>query len=196
MLDMKNMRPAIFQIDMPPEVEIDRFVGFHDPAVDWNGFACPYFPWDVADQALEIVVGLVPGSTWFFDKKAREFRIFWPDEDLVVYEANIVEIDGQPVELYPVGAWEWAWSLLADDQDGQFRFKVNDIVRDPKGDCWLVHQLNICVDAVTHDLVGLPPHNHRAGLVIGEDRLEPAKLSTDRTALLPALYLHKENSHE
>lgn len=66
------------------------FAGFHDPAITWNGFACPYF----------------------YQHEVERMRVvFTEPDDMDMDEA--VELTGMPADsLYlPIGSHSWTWEV-------------------------------------------------------------------------------------
>jgi hypothetical protein len=105
---LKNLVPGRFCIDSD-----GPFPGYHVPGVHWNGWECPYFTKEVAEQILPLfyITGewrYIPGKDEFQSKDPNDHDDEYGPE---VWGSVDAEIDGKIVRLYPVGAWAWIWDL-------------------------------------------------------------------------------------
>lgn len=82
----------------------------------WNGHALPYFTKENALKLAEAVEAA--GESLTFDE-ARNAFLFKADmlEPEEVYEAVTIATDDGPVEVYGIGAFNWAWEV--EDADGE-----------------------------------------------------------------------------
>lgn len=104
---MAEFEKAQFCMDA---IEGISFAGYSNGDT-WNGFACPYFEKDVAEQVLQ--VSTQNGYTWQFDLENDAF-IVKNTQDPEAYEpekfvGRLVTINGGEVKVYPVGAYSWIW---------------------------------------------------------------------------------------
>jgi hypothetical protein len=100
------LESATFSIDCLPE---SHFAGFNK-GESWNGFACPYFTFD---QAQEIVAAWQARGWEARYKPRSDSFVFAVNQDLQTGESDDYEefsglvVDGE--KLYPVGAGSWIW---------------------------------------------------------------------------------------
>jgi len=75
----------------------------------WNGFGIPYFHFESALKLTKIM------SELHFNKDGDQF-IWTPGEpggeDEEIYPATVIEVDGQSVKVYPIGAGSWTWDSV------------------------------------------------------------------------------------
>ncbi len=77
----------------------------------WNGWVMPYFRFEDVKQLCE----LVPNLT--YDEAADAVWLRVPEEerggyyDDECYPATLIEVDGQQVKAYSVGAGSWCWEI-------------------------------------------------------------------------------------
>ena len=78
---------------------------------DWNGWATPYFEFEVAIQVAKDSSRLNDGTRDAYDEAHDAFLYedaAYPDEP-VIFEAITIEVDGQEKKVYPVGTYYWTW---------------------------------------------------------------------------------------
>lgn len=93
----------------------DIYQGMHDPAVNWNGFACPYFTYEVACQILEDAADFV----FHYDKDDDTFyTVCEHTADRFDYEA----VRFGDTRMYPIGAWYWTWQVTERDPGQDARY--------------------------------------------------------------------------
>lgn len=101
--DPAGMVSAVFAIE-----EDQAFRGFHNPAVNWNGFACPYFKRAEAEKV----------AAWLNTQSLSSgVSAVWVGDVLEITDRNY----GEEVEafgpdssgLYSIGAFAWCWSVEA-----------------------------------------------------------------------------------
>lgn len=101
-----QIRRGLFSLDDGPS-----YAGYTADQT-WNGWACPLFTKEVADQIavawahdpLSQMAGTYDATTdtyAFLDPENEDEPALYPGEDHVV--------DGQPLRLYPIGAGCWVW---------------------------------------------------------------------------------------
>ena len=79
----------------------NQYPCFLDPATHWNGWACPYFTKEVAEQVLSDT-----NSKWQYDAHLDGFLV----DDVETRDVDTYA--GVPTEhgtLYPVGSMWWCW---------------------------------------------------------------------------------------
>lgn len=91
-----------------------EFEGFTDGQT-WNGWACPYFTYDMALNVLR--ASTANGYTWRYDEESHSFLV-WHDDDPENFEPDKFEessilVDGADTIVYAVGAFSWAWEIAS-----------------------------------------------------------------------------------
>lgn len=82
-----------------------------DPAVRWNGWACPYFDFDEASRMAGEFAGINPDEEMAYDPERDCFFVSYAGEGGdVIEEYYGVDADGEV--LYPIGNALWIWTLL------------------------------------------------------------------------------------
>jgi hypothetical protein len=79
----------------------------------WNGFACPYFPFERAQRLMAVLSA--EGQVAFYDEEADQFVYSEEDED--EEDANrysALEVEGIG-KLYSVGTRVWTWSIITGE---------------------------------------------------------------------------------
>jgi len=102
-----DFREAEFYLDIDPE---RTFFGY-TKGDTWNGWACPYFEREVAEEVSRAYVevnesGPEEGYEAEYDPERDAFLFYEPayDEPL---EFEAIEVGDQ--KLYPIGAYYWTW---------------------------------------------------------------------------------------
>ena len=103
------MRETLFSTDILGD---DTFSGYTDGRT-WNGWACPYFPFEQAQR----LVAAWRDSGWKagYDPKRDVFTFAAADGQAEADEPETfggVEIGGK--QLYPIGAGAWIWDEVTD----------------------------------------------------------------------------------
>ncbi len=98
-MDYKNLVAATFTIDGE-----NKYKGYHNPDIFWNGFAVPYFDKETTLKILEDA-GLA------YEVRGR--YIFTDDEK---YYCNKGQHTTQikVACLYSIGGMEWAWCIVPE----------------------------------------------------------------------------------
>lgn len=120
------MRKALFTLDSVDETEggVTPFEGYTH-GDDWNGWATPYFG---KDEAMRLIAALnkVMEQASFYSGDLP-FAWYDPAKDAFVtlYENDLSEVDewqgiqvevhGQTLTLYAIGAYCWTWNLYRDE---------------------------------------------------------------------------------
>ena len=73
----------------------------------WNGWACPYFTRQIAEQIAREVNADAPYCTMHYDKVNDAFIYKANGDDECVYKAN-------EKGLYPIGNGDWRWDDLSE----------------------------------------------------------------------------------
>ena len=96
---------AIFVLDA---FEDEQFEGY-TRGETWNGFACPYFPFESAQHLMNVLSAV--GQVAFYDEENDQFVCAEEDyqDDPDRYEAVMVKELGK---LYPVGSFAWTWEKM------------------------------------------------------------------------------------
>ena len=95
------MQKSMFTID-----GIEAMFEGHTDGSHWNGWACPYFTKEVADQTMTCSEPMMTYDTY----------TYVIDEDNTYYFQGM-DIDG--IHLYPIGNGSWVWDNLAEYQSAQ-----------------------------------------------------------------------------
>lgn len=105
-----KFRKSTFAIDDNPS-----FPGYTYGA-HWNGWACPYFTKETAIEIMQFYYPTLPASHkeeqfWGYNPKEDYFIGGNIDhDDVMAWEGTDIEIDGETIRVYPIGAWAWIWS--------------------------------------------------------------------------------------
>lgn len=80
-----------------------NYKGKHNPDVRWNGFACPYFTFEVAKKIAEDM-----NYTFEYNEDRDMITMTYRacDDDVTEYFGQLFE----GVRMYAIGAWDWVWS--------------------------------------------------------------------------------------
>lgn len=103
---MADYKEACFVIDSIPDAE---YRGFSDGG-DWNGFARPYFEYDVAVEVLR--ASQENGFTWEYQEDTDTFVVWYelqPDDDPEEFGGLTIHVDGRDKKVYGIGAGAWIW---------------------------------------------------------------------------------------
>jgi hypothetical protein len=99
--------------------------GYHDPTVNWNGFACPRFPRAEAEKVVAQINAcgeeLFGGSILrgYYDEERDAFVMPYDCSELGAQDAWWDVYEGVydsdlGITLYPLGAYEWVWTVDMD----------------------------------------------------------------------------------
>lgn len=99
---------------------IDGFYAIFEGYTDgrhWNGWACPYFTKEIAENIMHINNAYYTFGEWQmrYDEEQDAFIREYEDEEPEVFKGY--DIDG--LHLYPIGTCCWIWDDLADYQNDQ-----------------------------------------------------------------------------
>ena len=104
------MKKSLFTID-----GIDAIFEGYTDGRHWNGWACPYFTEEVANQIMR-VNNKINGEDYQM-RYDEDYDAFIRDEDDELYGIQGVDIDG--LHLYPIGNACWIWDDIAEYQSDQ-----------------------------------------------------------------------------
>jgi len=99
-----RFQKATFVLDA---FEGEEFEGYTQGEA-WNGFACPYFPFESALRLMSVLSA--GGQIAFYDKESDQFVCAEEDYEDDPDRYGALEIEGVG-KLYPVGTQVWTWSL-------------------------------------------------------------------------------------
>ncbi len=88
------------------------YSGYTDGST-WNGWACPFFTREVAEKVLADSEKV--GYKVSYDEERKAFVVRHEDDnpsDPEVFQAREIEVDGNLVTVYGIGAYSWVWSLV------------------------------------------------------------------------------------
>ena len=110
-----KIHTAKFVMDSLPEM---IFEGYSDGS-DWNGWACPLFLKSEAERIL--AASEANGFRWHYDREQDAFTVRSDDdsEDSApeIFAGTTVNINGNEIRLYGVGAYSWIWEETANESD-------------------------------------------------------------------------------
>lgn len=90
-----------------------EFDGYHDPSVLWNGWECPFFTKEVADEITKTFTD--ESVTFEYDEAGKKYIITWNGEDTEEVPMTRREtVDGE-LDLFPLGYYGWCWNKASDD---------------------------------------------------------------------------------
>lgn len=98
------MKPTLFSIEWLGE---QTFEGYTQGG-DWNGWECPFFPFESAERIVAAYKKL--GHRASFDQE-RDAFCFTNEESGEVEKFSAVEVAGRT--LYAIGARAWIWESVA-----------------------------------------------------------------------------------
>lgn len=104
------MRKTLFTIDGFDAVWEGYTDGKH-----WNGWACPYFTKEVADDIMRINNADNNGTEMYYVPTTDTYVRTWDDGNDEEFDG--IDING--MHLYPIGNMCWIWDDLADYQSDQ-----------------------------------------------------------------------------
>jgi hypothetical protein len=94
------MRLTKFEIDFLGD---NQFEGY-TRGEDWNGFACPYFTFEQAQQLAD--TWRESGSNAYYDPVGERFNFGMQNGETDSFSST--QVEGQ--KLYPIGNGRWIWS--------------------------------------------------------------------------------------
>lgn len=97
------------------KVEIDgcgRTYWAYSNGKRWNGWACPYFE---MDQVREMAQEMHGSFTYHEEIDTWAVALEEGDDDVYIFSSEIIEVDGQPVKVFGIGAGSWCW----DETEGE-----------------------------------------------------------------------------
>lgn len=103
-----DFREALFGTDATP----GPYRGY-TKGDDWNGWATPYFEFEVAIQVAKDSSRLNDGTRVTYDESRDAFLYedaAYPDEP-VSFEAITIGVEDQEKKVYPVGTYYWTWEV-------------------------------------------------------------------------------------
>lgn len=74
----------------------------------WNGWAKPYFTLEQGRDLLAVMPELSYDSST--DRFVAVLDANDPSESRYEYGLEVIEVDGQSLKVYPIGAGDWCWS--------------------------------------------------------------------------------------
>lgn len=120
------MRKAFFGME---GIEGGIYEGFTN-GDRWNGWACPYFTLEVGKKIMTDLKGQAEYTWADYNKEHDEFITNYEGliGDSETWEGMDIEVEGEIVHVYPIGAFGWVWSEIenatAYEYDEYFQGKV------------------------------------------------------------------------
>lgn len=106
---MSNFEKAAFCIDSIPGIHFD---GYHDGS-DWNGFACPYFEYQKAEQILQ--ASEKNGFNWTYNEQEDAFKVRSSIDPIEyepeIFQGEMITFQSNQIKVYPIGAYSWIWGV-------------------------------------------------------------------------------------
>lgn len=91
------------------------YEGFHNPQVNWNGFACPYLTKDGAAKLFAKIQSDPKNIIKFHeDRDCYEIQ-FEQDESSDLWAGLDILVDGERIHVYPIGYYCWTWQTFGDE---------------------------------------------------------------------------------
>lgn len=82
----------------------NHYTGYYNPAVDWNGWICPYF--------TKMVVMNILDECDVHEWQGEKLIITtWEGYEPEEYTPQTIEHDGQTITVYALGAFFWTWDV-------------------------------------------------------------------------------------
>jgi hypothetical protein len=82
---------------------------------EWNGFGTPFFELEVALQvAKDCSSDRLESTNVIYDKERDLFILedaAYAEEDFLLIPPINIEVNGEKIKTYPIGAYEWAWNI-------------------------------------------------------------------------------------
>jgi hypothetical protein len=82
-----------------------RIAGFHNPAIRWNGWACPSFTLDAVRTLAEWLAGQDP-----YDGYDTVTVRDGGSVAVTTFDGEVYDVTPDDDGLYGVGAYAWVWS--------------------------------------------------------------------------------------
>lgn len=106
---MSDYRKTSFTLDA---LENKAFSGYTSGET-WNGFACPLFSYDEATKILDLLQERTGDETlesWEYEASKDKFLLHSSThEEPETFEGQPIEVEGEVVDLYPIGSYSWTW---------------------------------------------------------------------------------------
>lgn len=98
---------------------MDRPIEGWTDGTRWNGWATPRFEFSQAQRLVDEYNRHSPESAWYDPERDRFCFLLDGYEEPDCYEAAAIEVEGESIKVYAIGAWAWVW----EESRGEF----NDI---------------------------------------------------------------------
>lgn len=100
------MNKGTFCLDALPDMQFEGYT----VGDTWNGWECPFFTEDVAEDILR--ASEANGYSWRFSTIHNGYVVSHVDDKwpATCYDGQRVTINGNPVTVYAIGTYEWTWS--------------------------------------------------------------------------------------
>lgn len=98
--------------------ENKAFEGWHEPSVRWNGFACPFFEREAAEEIARYC--LAWGTDCHFDEEEDAFvfvRHGAPEGEDEPFTGQDIATPEGTKHVYAIGAWCWVWTEAEKEED-------------------------------------------------------------------------------
>lgn len=116
------MKKSLFTIDGFEAIFEGYTQGQH-----WNGWACPYFTKEMADEIIRI--NNKTSDVAFHFGYNEDTDTFYRFSDPIDHFEEFTGIDIDGLHLYPIGNMSWVWDDLADYQSEQSK-KLMEYLRE------------------------------------------------------------------
>lgn len=87
--------------------DTNEYPGYYDPSEHWNGFACPFFEREVAEQILKDC-----GDKFLWTGDVCHI----PEQEMVI-EPDVIVINGIQKTVWAVGAYHWTWQVDTEEEE-------------------------------------------------------------------------------
>lgn len=106
-----TMKESAFEIG-----EIEAIYKGYAEGTHWNGWACPWFTFDVAKEIMNEYNISCDGDCMIYNSREDMFAIVQANGDIEKYEGKDFIVNGKNLHLYPVGNSSWVWDDIAENQ--------------------------------------------------------------------------------
>jgi hypothetical protein len=109
---MNNLSTSFTPLKVCGEWTEEVYDCFHN-GQHWNGWAMPYFTFEEAMRVAQTMGDMTydPVKDTFIATNSGE-----PD-DIDVYQAVYINVNGKQVKTYPLGAGSWCWNMVLPSGD-------------------------------------------------------------------------------
>lgn len=90
-------------------IEFDPFYDGYTNEDHWNGWACPWFTFSVAEQMMTALNASVGEQHLTYDKESDTFVHTIDEENVYEFKGEDIQTEDGVLHLYPIGTACWIW---------------------------------------------------------------------------------------